>query len=332
MTEKRVDMKKTNYLRQLLVLGLLLLVACKEEGSKDNLVSEFGSDAEDFAESNTAVIVGAEQDEINDKLRSSDSVLLRGVAQAEMLKIEWVQVAGGTFQMGNADGQGDERPVHSVTLSDFKLSKYEITHTQYLIFLNSIGCGSNGYHNGKEYIDMDDSYCAIGHNGTAFYFKGSSYAKTANCPVIEVTWYGATAYAEWIGARLPTEAEWEYAARGGNKSKGYKYAGSNIRGDVAWYIGNSEAQTLPVGQKQPNELGLYDMSGNVWEWCHDWYGSYTSKPQTNPQGAVLGWSRVLRGGCWFSFPRHCRNTLRYYRNPNNSNRNFGFRVASSSSK
>ena len=106
--------------------------------------------------------------------------------------------------------------------------------------------------------------------------------------------------------RLPTEAEWEYAARGGNKSKGYKYAGSNTIGDVAWYSSNSSSKTHPVKQKAANELGLYDMSGNVYEWCQDWYGSYNSSVQTNPTGASSGSYRVTRGGSWDYSAKCCR--------------------------
>ena len=106
--------------------------------------------------------------------------------------------------------------------------------------------------------------------------------------------------------RLPTEAEWEYAASGGNKSQGYKYSGDNILDNVAWYGGNSIGKTHEVGQKKANELGIYDMSGNIWEWCSDWYGNYDASSKTNPQGASNGNRRVLRGGSWFGGPLHCR--------------------------
>ena len=127
--------------------------------------------------------------------------------------------------------------------------------------------------------------------------------------------------------RLPTEAEWEYAARGGNKSKGYKYSGSNNLNDVAWYDGNSNSKTHPVKTKQANELGLYDMSGNVWEWCSDWYGVYSSSSQTNPQGPNSGSYRVLRGGGWFNDARYCRVSNRSDSYPSGSSDGSGFRLA-----
>ena len=126
--------------------------------------------------------------------------------------------------------------------------------------------------------------------------------------------------------RLPTEAEWEYAARGGNKGNGYKYSGSNNIGSVAWYTDNSGDKTHPVGQKTPNELGIYDMTGNVWEWCQDWYGNYSSSSQTNPKGPSSGSYRVLRGGGWYINARSCRVSIRYSFNPGGRYASFGFRL------
>ena len=126
--------------------------------------------------------------------------------------------------------------------------------------------------------------------------------------------------------RLPTEAEWEYAARGGNQGHDYKYAGSNTIGNVAWYSENSNNQTHPVATKSPNELGLYDMSGNVLEWCSDWYGNYSSGSQTNPQGPSSGSHRVQRGGGWVSFARRCRVSYRNYDGPDFAYDDYGFRL------
>ena len=164
-----------------------------------------------------------------------------------------VFIRGGTFLMGSNNGESDEKPVHSVTVDDFYIGKYEVTHKEYLEFLNSNNINSNGSFNGQEYIDMDDVDCAIGYRNGKFYFKRSKFAGNLNCPVIEVTWYGASAYCKWKGGRLPTEAEWEYASRGGIKSRGYKYSGSSSAGDVGWYSNNSRRKIHLVGTKQPND-------------------------------------------------------------------------------
>ena len=231
-------------------------------------------------------------------------------------------VEGGTFQMGSTSGESDEKPVHSVTVTSFYMCDHEVTQ--------------------KEYRDV------MGTNPS--YYKGDSR------PVDQVTWFNAIEYCNalsrkegltpcytqsggtWTcnfnadGYRLPTEAEWEYAARGGNKSNGYTYSGSNSLGNVAWYYDNSGSSTHDVKTKSPNELGLYDMSGNVWEWCWDWYGSYSSSSQTNPTGASSGSYRVRRGGGWDFDASYCRVANRRYLSPSNSFNNFGFRVVRSSSK
>jgi formylglycine-generating enzyme required for sulfatase activity len=199
-----------------------------------------------------------------------------------------IRVEGGTFQMGDTfgDGQSWEKPVHSVAVSSFYMGKYLVTQKEW-----------------RDVMGTDPSH-----------FKGD------DLPVESVTWYDAVQYCNKLSAkngldpcyaingtnvtcdfsrsgfRLPTEAEWEYAAKGGRQSRGTEYAGSSSVDEVAWYGGNSGGRTHPVGQKRANELGLYDMSGNVWEWCWDWWGNYGPSTETDPQGADSGSNRVRRGG------------------------------------
>ncbi|MDE5418645.1 formylglycine-generating enzyme family protein [Labilibaculum sp. DW002] len=244
----------------------------------------------------------------------------------EIKPIEFVTVEGGTFQMGNTfEGgfsQEDEYPVHTVTVSSFQMSKYEVTQGQFIKFLNAIECNSDGTFNDSEYgnvtyINMDESFCPLSIVDGKFDFKSSINAPTIECPAIGITWYGANAYCKWAGGRLPYEAEWEFAARGGNLSEGYKYSGSNDYADVAWNEYTTEEFAHPVGEKQANELGIYDMSGNVWEWCADWYEAYGSDSQTNPTGAETGSNRVGRGAGYLSNDNSCRVANRHDNNPDN---------------
>ena len=235
--------------------------------------------------------------------------------------IEMVFVKGGTFQMGSNNGSSDEKPVHRVYVDNFYIGKYEVTNAQFCKFLNEKGNQREG---GVSWLDIKTQYCKIVKQGGR-YVPVSGYE---NHPVIEVSWYGARAFCKWAGGRLPTEAEWEYAARGGNKSRGYKYSGSNNVDAVAWYVGNSGGKTHPVGMKQPNELGIYDMSGNVWEWCADWYGGnyYSKSPYENPTGPAAGAYRVRRGGGWDYSARGTRVAYRLYYAPDDSGYSLGFRL------
>lgn len=203
-----------------------------------------------------------------------------------------VYVEGGTFTMGATSEQGsdawdDEKPVHSVTLSSFYIGQTEVTQELWEAVM-----GSN-----------------------------PSYFNGAKRPVEKVSWDDCQEFIRKLNAktgkqfRLPTEAEWEYAARGGNKTKDYKYSGSNNIDDVAWYIDNSGSTTHDVATKRANELGIYDMSGNVFEWCSDWYdyiiiNYYSSSPSTNPQGPTSGFYRVYRGGSWGFNAGICRVSFR----------------------
>jgi len=217
--------------------------------------------------------------------------------------IEMIFVKGGTFKMGSTYGDSDEKPIHTVTVDDFYIGKYEVTQKQW-----------------KEIMGNKPSR-----------FKGD------NLPVESVSWNNIQNFIKKLNQktgkhyRLPTEAEWEYAARGGvetiHESSQTKYAGSNNIGNVAWYWYNARKKTHPVGTKQANELGIYDMSGNVWEWCSDWYGSYSRGSQNNPQGASSGTGRVHRGGSWYGNADLCGIANRFRDFPTGSYDNLGFRLA-----
>ena len=216
-----------------------------------------------------------------------------------------VGVQGGTFTMGATDEQGSdawnvEKPAHSVSLSSFYIGQTEVTQELW--------------------------EAVMGSNPSKF--------KGAKRPVEQVSWNDCQEFIRKLNAktgkkfRFPTEAEWEYAARGGNRSKRYKYSGSNKIGDVAWY-GNSGHMTHDVATRRANELGIYDMSGNVWEWCNDWYWSdyYKIYPSNNPQGPTLGSDRVLRGGGWGSAARGCRVSCRSLSSPGYRYSSLGLRLA-----
>jgi formylglycine-generating enzyme required for sulfatase activity len=219
------------------------------------------------------------------------------------VSFEMVAVEGGTFQMGSTSGESDEQPVHSVTLSDFTIGKHEVTQGLWRAVMGSFPQAPS-----------------------------STYGLGDDYPVYYVSWSDVSAFisklSELTGKayRLPTEAEWEYAARGGKQSQAYIYSGGNDISNVAWYDGNSGSRTHSVGLKAPNELGIYDMSGNVWEWCYDWYGTYPTSAQTNPVGAS-GSYRVIRGGRWSSSANNCRVAYRNSYPPGDRIYSVGFRLA-----
>jgi formylglycine-generating enzyme required for sulfatase activity len=219
-----------------------------------------------------------------------------------------VFVKGGTFQMGSY-GSANEEPIHSATISDFYIGKYEVTQKEWREIMGT---------NPSRFKDCD------------------------NCPVETVSWNDVQEYIKKLNAktgknyRLPTESEWEYAARGGNQSNGHKYSGSNTISSVAWYVENTyylgrehkNYGTNPVGQKSSNELGIYDMSGNVWEWCSDWYRSryYARYHANSTSGPSSGSNRVLRGGSWYDAASGCRVAYRGNYNPRNRYDYVGFRL------
>ena len=214
-----------------------------------------------------------------------------------------IKVDGGTFTMGATSEQknpyDDEKPTHQVTLSSYYIGETEVTQALWTV--------------------------VMGNNPS--WFKGD------NLPVEQVSWEDCQTFIGKLNGltgkrfRLPTEAEWEYAARGGNRSNHTQYSGGSNIDDVAWYGGNSRRKIHPIKKKKPNELGLYDMSGNVYEWCQDWYGSYGSNAQTNPTGPESGSSRVNRGGCWDDDDRNCRSSYRLIISPGVRYSGLGLRLA-----
>ncbi len=258
---------------------------------------------------------------------------------------DMIRIAGGTLTLGCTDEQtkycqDDEKPAHPVTLSDFALSRTEVTNAQYAAFLNEYGSTTvkSGEYKGEAMIrEHRWSIRFPDQKGLGLYAPQAGYD---NHPVVFVTWYGATEYCRWLSERtgqryrLPTEAEWEYAARGGQKAnpkRMFLYAGSDEIDEVAWCNGGRDGQTHPVAQKKPNALGLYDMSGNVYEWCSDWYGAdyYKSiaKGAKNPMGPDSGDKRVCRGGSWGNIPETCRSARRISLSATFNNHVRGFRVA-----
>ena len=247
-----------------------------------------------------------------------------------------VSVEGGSFIMGNNAGNNDEKPEHKVTLNSFYLGKYEVTFNEFKKFVEATGYITDaekpdtvrlkhgfpprGINNGTWKMDMNGMKIPLSDTGK---------------PVGNISWNDASEYCKWLSKmtgktfRLPTEAEWEYAAKGGSGSKGYTYVGGNNLDEVAWYVGNSEKRGHIGGQKLPNELGIYDMAGNVREWCSDWYGEtyYKISPGENPTGPEQGKHRILRGGSWGSQKDRMRISYRNAEFPYNSALDFGFRVA-----
>ena len=250
---------------------------------------------------NDETIVGIPADDPKEETRpmldepNVETITVNGVS------FKMVRVEGGTFWMGSdeEDAYDNEKPVHQVTLYPFSIGETEVTQELWQAVM-----GSN-----------------------------PSYFKGPRCPVEMVSWEDCQNFIRELNSltgrnfRLPTEAEWEYAARGGKKSKGYEFSGCDDIDEVAWYYDNSGGQTHDVATKRANELGLYDMSGNVWEWCQDWYSDYSSGSQTNPKGPSSGSIRVYRGGSWDYFARSCRVSRRSRAAPSGRNYNLGLRLA-----
>ena len=252
-----------------------------------NAAPTFGFEAERMAEVQKDREETERKQKEEEGRKRNETSYTNGILRVNGVEYPMVYVSGGSFKMGATSEQGsdadtDESPVHRVTLSSYSLGKYEVT---------------------QELWDA-----VMGSN--------PSISKSARRPVVNVSWDECQDFIRKLnkltGAsfRLPTEAEWEFAARGGNSSRGYKYSGSNTLDDVAWYDGNSGSGAEDIGRKSPNELGLYDMSGNVSEWCEDWYGDYRRSSQTNPKGTGSGSLHVMRGGNYFHSAGCCRVSYR----------------------
>lgn len=226
------------------------------------------------------------------------------------MKMVWVE--GGSFKMGSDIGDSDEQPVHNVTLDGYWIGATEVTQAQWELVM--------GTDIRQQRDKLDSSWSIRG--------EGSNY------PMYYVNYDEAKEFCRRLSERtgrsytLPTEAQWEYAARGGRDGvrDNYAYSGSNSIGSVAWYGGNSGNSTNPVGRKSPNQLGLYDMSGNLWEWCLDRYGEYSSSSQANPTGPSSGDRQVIRGCSWSSRESDCRVANRGGTYPSYRDFNYGFRV------
>ena len=266
----------------------------------------------------------------------SDKVKFKVVAKIKStMPDNMVFVKGGTFQMGSNDND-HEKPIHTVNVNSFYMGKYEVTNAEFVKFLNAKGNQEEG---GRNWAHVDSDFGIKESNGIFTVKKGME-----KHPVTQVSWYGAKAYCKWLSEttgqtyRLPTEAEWEYAARGGNKSNGYTYSGSNRIDEVAWYYKNSydlgtshpNHGTNSVGTKKANELGIFDMSGNVYEWCEDtWHESYLGAPGNGTAWLTGGNDsrRVLRGGSWLSYDYVSRVAYRVRYTPANRGNYSGFRLA-----
>ena len=287
------------------------IIACDGYESEEGMVKLKASAPSNIQITLTKEAVAIQQNTVSQRAVAQQPVVQAPIANSDNItipvkdgiSIDMVRVEAGTFTMGATPEMKNpydyEKPTHRVTLTnDYYIGKYEVTQALW--------------------------QTVMGNNPSNF--KGD------NLPVEKVSWDDCQVFLNKLNRitgkmfRLPTEAEWEYAARGGNKSRGYQYSGSNNLSDVAWYDDNSGNKTHAVGTKQPNELGIYDMSGNVSEWCQDWYGEYNSSSQVNPTGANSGSYRVGRGGCWGSGARRFHSSCRGCGTPGGRYNNIGLRL------
>ena len=273
------------------------------------------------------------------KLADVDSIVFyKPVVENPASSIQTVLIPAGMFIMGSPESEVNRYPnetQYPVTLTAFRMSKYEITNAQYAAFLNAKSIGSNGSYATKGYGTQTLIYA----HSWGLTYSGTQWVPVTgyeDAPVIYVSWYGATEYATYIGGTLPTEAQWEYACRAGTTTP-FNTGNflTNLQANYEWVypynggtntVTTSPGKTQTVGTYAPNAYGLYDMHGNVWEWCADRYGTYPTTAQTNPTGATTGSNRVIRGGGWRNRAQHCRSAFRNSGSPDGSYYFFGFRV------
>lgn len=263
-----------------------------------------------------------------------------------------IRVKGGTFEMGDTAGDADEKPLHQVLITDFMLAATETTYQEFEAFVRTTGYVTDAERGEGSYI-----WDSLGwHIRLGVHWRHDALGRTIQnsneYPVIHVSWNDATQYCNWLsekqglikvydfqfdslvinlqanGYRLPTEAEWEYAAAGGATKKKGHFSGKGALGSLAWYAANTNHGPQKAAQKSPNALGISDLSGNVWEWCHDWYDkdSYKQHPNSNTFGSSTGKERSIRGGSWNNNARHCRVANRSSRFPDFRDGSIGFRV------
>jgi formylglycine-generating enzyme required for sulfatase activity len=281
-------------------------------------------------------------------LQNGGFVIIPGISAANNsggvsgpLNIETALIPAGTFTMGSPttepQRQTDEVQ-HQVTLSAFRMSKFETSNAQFAAFLNAKSIGSNGLYALGAY--PSEPLILYGGQNFGLSYTGSQWQPVAgkgNFPVVNVTWYGATEFATYAGGRLPSEAEWEYACRG-NTTSAFSTGAclNNTQANYNWAypltgctntITTYPGQTQAINSYGPNAFGLYNMHGNVWEWCADWYGAYSTTAQTNPTGASTGTIRVFRGGGWGNDARDCRSAYRNSGTPSGSSYSIGFRLS-----
>ncbi len=259
-----------------------------------------------------------------------------------LINLNMILISAGSFEMGS-NGHYTEKPPHHVTLSNFFISDCPVTNSEYCAFLNAMG---NLKEKKVQWLQLEENdYCGIIKENDKYKVKEGYHKR----PVVYVSWYGAVAFCNWLsesegfekcygdinkrgnpdiaekGYRLPTEAEWEYSCRG--KSKGDYFWGDAVDGSYCWYSENSGENHHDVGSVKANNFGLYDMSGNVWEWCSDWFGNYTSETLSNPVGPASGSYKVVRGGSWKCEAGNCRSSARSSLWAGSRSHSLGFRIA-----